>query len=216
MKNNPWTVAIGAALVGALIIFALEILRENQKGNLPLEQQGTRVKPNETDFDVVNPATRPRRIQEAWFLIRKLERPSQPHECGAMIDTVDITFTTNDYIPKRNAYYKRLGEDEIHAQEEGSFRVKIVDSSRVGWKYYGTLVVVYGDNDGPKCGTWDGYYVTVSDVDELASSSTANHLPPPNRPHLTPDGTAPDGRRPIRHWFNTLPAPPSYQPVEVK
>jgi hypothetical protein len=218
MKDNQWTVAIVVGLGLLVVTIVAEILRENRKADLPLEKQAVRVKPNETDFDVVNPATRPRRIHEAWFIVSKPEPPSQNgYECCASIDKVDITFVAANFSPKHNAYYKQLGEVEIRAQEEGIFRVKIVDPSRVGWKYYGRLIVGYGDNKTPKYDTWENYYITVSDVEKPASSPAVSQPPKANSLHLIPNGTAPDGRRPTRHGFNKLPVSPSYQrPVEVR
>jgi hypothetical protein len=77
--------------------------------------------------------------------------------------------------------------------------------SRARWRYYGTLIVVYGDKQDPKYETWDGYYVTVSDVEKPPS-------PPSASPRGTvPDGRSPDGRRPLRRFYQKLPESSRYQ-----
>ena len=117
MSQEKLWAAIGATalvVLGVLLTYALQKSDESRNANLPLAPQGARVNPNMTKFDVKNPATQPRRIQAAWYRVKRRDPPGKTqYTCCAPIDMVEITFTTRDYFPKEQIYYKQLGDAQI-------------------------------------------------------------------------------------------------------
>jgi hypothetical protein len=83
-------------------------------------------------------------------VVEEVQPPAGPL-LGDAVVVDEIVFRPENYVPRFNAYYVRVENIKIPANDDAvDIRVWIVDPARAGWRFTGHLVLLYGDPNSPQ------------------------------------------------------------------
>jgi len=181
ISSNP----LISTLVGGLILLLLAIyingILEHGKENRPLEKVDQEIKPLQkfTSITILNPSTKPYKLLEARFRIKKREEPGYV-QLAAVIDTIYISFTSDDYDSKTETYKKSINNEQIEDGKLATINVSIIDPQYNHWAFYGELTITYtGDNSPYK---EDNFPIQVTFSKERIQDTKPNDKTPNPRP----------------------------------